>query len=194
VLSCQRCNTGYSADERYLLLRLAACVDPGVPAAYGIWEQAKQAMDVTRATDEREREHRQAAWDAFNQDTAQIDSTPEQGLLPSFASNFDIGSRTLVRIQAEKLDSVIKKWGLGIHSYVWNEPASIDAEVTVLHINEVDAAAAFRDVNGHWNLIDRGPGVQVRFLADREGDERSSLYEFKIWGGFTAYVSIQERL
>jgi hypothetical protein len=192
ALSCADCNVSrYSAAEGYLLLRLSACVDPQLPAANGIWEQARQAMDVTLATDERERACRQAAWDAFNQDTAEIDTPPAQGLLPAFASNFDIGSRTLVRIQADRLDSVAEKWALGIHSHVWKEPAAADAEMAVLHISEADAQDIFRGTEGHWKTIDRGPGISVLYLADREGTE--TLYEFKIWGQVMAHVSIRER-
>jgi hypothetical protein len=172
-------------------LRFSACVDPQLPAANGIWEQARQAMDVTLATDERERAHRQAAWDAFDRDTAEIATPPVQGLLPAFASNFDIGSRTLVRIRADMLDSVAEKWALGIHSHVWNEPAAADAAITVLRISEADAQDVFHGTEGHWSTIDRGPGISVRYLADGEGTE--CLYEFRIWGQVMAHVSIRER-
>jgi hypothetical protein len=195
ALSCRSCNTErYSAAESYLLLRLSACVDPLNFAASGVWEQAKQAIDADLATTDRERTHRQVAWEAFNRDIAEIATPPAEGLLPSFSANFEIGSRTLVRIQADKLNYVIEKWALGIHSYVWKEPASEDAEISVMHLSEEDVRNIFQEAGPHWRSIDKGPGVQVRYLADRQGSERSSLYEFKIWGQFIAYASIRESL
>ena len=73
---------------------------------------------------------------------------------------------------------------------------SVDAEIAVLHVPMEEAATqeAFRDSEGHWKRIDCGPGIQIRYLAVRKGDERKSLYEFRIWETFVAHVSISETL
>jgi hypothetical protein len=149
-------------------------------------------MDASLAPDEREREHRQAAWDALAADTMKIDRPPDVGLLPSFASNFDLGSRMSIRIQSEKLNSVIEKWGLGIHSHIWKKPAAIDAEITVLQIDALDARELLQGAEGHWKTIDRGPGIQIRYVSGCGGDERFTLYEFTIWERFVAYAAIRE--
>jgi hypothetical protein len=177
-----------------VFLRLSACVDPRLIGAEGVWERARRAMDVNLVASATERRHRQASWDAFNQDVAQINDRPEHGLLPSFSANFDIGSRAAVRIQADKLDAVIKKWALGLHFHVWKEPAVTDATITVQHIKEEDAQVAFRGTEGFWHAIDAGPGIIIRYLKGVNESRRSTIYEFKIWGTFTVYASILERL
>jgi hypothetical protein len=128
VPSCNCCNNRYSASERYALLRLAACVNPQIPASQGVWERACRAMNVEAAKSPVDRAHRQAAWEAFNRDTEEIDNLPAEGVLPSFLSNYhDAGSRIVVHIQALKLNDLIKKWCLGIHYYLWKNPASPQA-------------------------------------------------------------------
>jgi hypothetical protein len=193
--SCRACNTDrYSASERYLLLRLAACIDPKLPGAEGIWERAKRSIDVTRATDDRDRAHRQAAAESLGRDSFGVHEVPDESALPSFISNFDAGSRTAIRIRADKLNPIVEKWGLGIHFYVWKEAASADAEVTVLHVGESVTQEAFRGSEEHWKSIDCGPGIQIRYLSAREGNERESLYEFRIWETLITHVSIRETL
>jgi hypothetical protein len=195
ALSCRPCNTDrYSANERYLFLRLAACVDPKLPGAEGIWEKAKRTMDVARAQDDKERAHRQGAREAMGRGAFEMENIPDSGVLPSFAQNFDMGSRTAMVIRADALDSIAEKWGLGVHSHVWKEAATVDAEVAILHIGEAAAHEAFRGSEGHWKSIDCGPGIQIRYLATREGRERHSLYEFRIWETFVTHVSIRETL
>jgi hypothetical protein len=177
-----------------LFLRLAACVNPKLPAADGIWEKAKQTMDVTRARDDKERAHRQGAREALGRGAFEMEDIPDSGVLPSFVQNFDLGSRTAMVIQADTLNSVVEKWGLGVHSHVWKEAASVDAEVAVLHVGQSVTQELFRGSEEHWKTIDRGPGIQIRYLAVREGHERHSLYEFKIWETFVTHVSIREIL
>jgi hypothetical protein len=193
VLACHNCNTNrYSADERYLLLRLSACVDPSLPAAEGVWEQARQAMDVHSAPNEEERRHRQAAWDAFNRDIEEIGTPSDEGMLPAFVSNFDVGSRTRVRIQADRLESVAGKWALGFHSYVWKKPLPIDSAVSVFQLRETDVSDIFSFADGRWTVIDRGPGIRIRYITCSDETGQHTVYEFQIWGRVIAYVSIQE--
>ncbi len=195
ALSCRPCNTDrYSASERYLFLRLAACVDPKLPGTDGIWEKAKRTMDVTMACDDKERAHRQGAREALGRVAFEMENIPDSGVLPSFVRNFNLGSRTAIFVQADKLDSIIEKWGLGVHSHVWKEAASVDAEVAILHVGQSVTQEAFRGSEEHWKSIDCGPGIQIRYLAVREGDERHSLYEFRIWETFVTHVSIRETL
>ena len=193
VLACQDCNTNrYSADERYLLLRLSACVDPSLPAAEGVWEQARQAMDVFNAPNEQERKHRQAAWDAFNGDTDETGTAADGGMLPAFVSNSQMGSSVLVRIQADRLESVVGKWSLGFHSYVWKKPAPIEAAVSIFHLKESDASEIFLFADERWTMIDLGPGIRIRYITDGDGTERHTVYEFQIWGRVIAHASIRE--
>jgi hypothetical protein len=195
ALSCRPCNTDrYSASERYLFLRFAACADPKRPAADGIWARAKRTMDIARARDDKERAHRQGAREAFGRGAFEMENIPDSGVLPSFVQNFNLGSRTAMVIQADTLHSVVEKWGLGVHSHIWKEAASVDAEVAVLHVGESVTRELFRGSEEHWNSLDCGPGIQIRYLAVREGDERHSLYEFRIWETFVTHVSIRETL
>ena len=45
VPSCRPCNTRYSKLEDDLKIRLAFCVDPSNPAAQGVYERARRALD-----------------------------------------------------------------------------------------------------------------------------------------------------
>jgi hypothetical protein len=121
-----------------------------------------------------------------------MENIPDSGLLPSFVRNFNLGSRTAMLIPSDMLNPVVEKWGLGVHSHVWKEAAAIDAEVEVLHLDESATQEAFRGSEEFWKGIDCGPGIQIRYLAVREGDERHSLYEFRIWETFVTHVSIIE--
>ena len=194
ALSCRTCNTDrYSASERYLFLRLAACVDPKLPGADGIWEKAKWTMDVTRAGDDKERAHRQGAREALGRCAFEMENIPDSGVPPSFEQNFNQGSRTAMFIRVDMLNSIVEKWGLGVHSHVWKEAASVDAEVAVLHVGEA-VARGFLGAARSTGKPSTGPGIQIRYLAVRERDERHSLYEFRIWETFVTHVSISETL
>jgi len=148
-------------------------------------------MDVEAAKSPVDRAHRQAAWEAFNRDTEEIVNLPAAGVLPSFLSNYhNAGSRTVVHIQAHKLNDLIKKWSLGIHYHLWKNPASQKAEVTAIHLSDDDAEYAFQGTLDYWETIDLGPGIQIRYLSKAEGTDRSSIYKFTIWGQFTVYGTI----
>ncbi|MGE5270648.1 MAG: HNH endonuclease [Thiohalocapsa sp.] len=190
--ACRECNQGYSKIERYALQRLAACVDTGKQAAKGIWEKVFRSLRVQDAKDDRDREHRRASWEAFTRDIREIQGEVPQSALPSFASNHALGSSTAVLVDAKRLNSVIEKWALGFHPSVWGGPVEPDAEIEIVHATEEAAEIAFQELERYWKTIDQGVGVQIRYLAVRDGNRRRTVYEFTIWEQFKARCSIEE--
>ena len=190
--ACERCNNEYSHLEQYLLVRLAMCVNPAIPASAGVWERAKRAMDYRSLKDPIERAKRRAVYIAVTHDIKEVNVLPPRGVLPSFLTNFGQGSRTIVRIDANKLNSLIEKWALGIHRHVWGEPATRDAHTKVMHLTNQNTAASFPGTAGLWKILDGGPGLNVSYLAAQGHKSRTAIYSFLIWDQFRAYGTIEE--
>ena len=193
--ACRNCNSGkFAAIERYLLLRLAMCVDPTDPAAAGVWDRAKRSVDPKRAKGDKDRRHRQMQKDALTRDLRELESVPQHAL-PFSIVNFATGSRVSVDISAERLNSLIQKWTRGFYYCIHGVPLSTAANIEVMHISDRAALEAFVKIWHHARAIDGGIGVQVRFWSAEESGRREELYVYSIWKQFRAYAAvIGERL
>lgn len=175
-----------------MLVRLAMCADPTVPASNGVWDRAKRSMDYQNIRDPKEREKRKRVHDAIMKDMEQVTSLPQAGALPSFLRNYERGSRTTIRVRADMLNSLIELWALGFHRIAWGEPASASARVEVHHVADKHAITAFRGTEGRWKTFYGGPGVQISLLPGGDTARRATVYAFAIWDQFRAYASVNE--
>lgn len=189
--ACQKCNNHFSPIERYVHARLAACVDATHPAAAGMWEKAKHSIDPARARNRRDREHRLRQWGAFWSEVTSL-SEPPVHTLPFSAPNFSKGSRTGLKINGKKLNSLVEKWVRGIYYKIHGHPLSSRGEISVIHLPEGAAATAFGKFWDERNILDAGPGVHVSYLSAQEGSKRADVYEFKIWSQFKVFASADD--
>jgi hypothetical protein len=158
--ACRRCNNHFSPIEGYVHARLAACVDPTHPAAAGMWEKARNSIDPKLARTAREREHRIRQRNAFWSGLTRLREASAH-TLPFSISNLAQGSRTGLIIEAEKLNSLVEKWVRGIYYKIHGHALSSDCEISVIHIQEEEAATAFGKFWQQRKCLDAGPGIQV---------------------------------
>jgi hypothetical protein len=192
VYACEPCNNKKSHLEQCMLVRLAMCADPTVPASNGVWDRAKRSMDYQNVRDPAEREKRKRVHDAIMRDMEEVTSLPQAGVLPSFLRNYELGSRTTIKVPADMLNSLIEFWALGFHRIAWGEPASATARLEVQHVAVKDAITAFRGTEGRWKTFYGGPGVQIALLPGRDSARRVTVYAFAIWDQFRAYAVVDE--
>jgi hypothetical protein len=191
--ACTSCNNRYSPIERYVHARLAACIDPTHPAAAGMWEKAKSSIDPKRARNRRDREHRIRQRNAFWSGLTELRQPPAH-TLPFSISNFAKGARTGLIIEGEKLNTLVEKWAKGVYYKIHGHALSTDGEISVIHIHEEEAAAAFGKFWEQRKLLDAGPGIQVSYLSVDEGTKRADVYVFKIWNQFEVFASADDRI
>jgi hypothetical protein len=191
--ACRECNNHFSADERYIHTRLAACIDTTHPAASGMWEKAKASIDPERARGERDREHRRRQRNAFWGGLMTLDEPP-QSTLPFSAPNFDQGSRTGLTIEASRINSLVEKWARGIYYKIHGHPVSASGKISVEHLREGAVEVAFGQFWSQRTILDAGPGIQMSYLSIDEVPRRADVYLFKIWGKFEVFASIDDVL
>ena len=191
VPACNKCNNCFSSIERYVHTRIAACIDPGRPAAAGMWENALRSVTPSKARNDKDRRHRahqrQVLWNEMI--TVEV---PPKGTLPFSVGNLAQGSRTALRIDAKKLDDLIKKWARGIHRVVWKVPCPLQAQIEIFHVSDLAAEIAFKGADAHWKILDGGEGIKVSYLAANEGVKRVTVYRFDIWGRFRCFAYVEE--
>lgn len=185
VPSCRKCNNSFSTPERDLLTRLSFCMDPEDPQLARITTRVKRSINPREAKNPRD-------WMArFNQrqqiiaDLRPLNQRTRAGLLPSFQSNEEKGSNTVIQIPSELLDLVLEKWIRGFFFLELGYPVPEGFEVSTYHLRDKDANDAFREVwhmGKHWKPSE---GVHIaHFVTDeRNGYAMAAL----LWKEFRAY-------
>jgi hypothetical protein len=158
-----------------------------------MWEKARNSIDPKRARTGRDREHRIRQRNAFWAELRELREAPPH-TLPFSISNLAKGSRTGLIIEADKLNSLVQKWVRGIYYKIHGHPLSSDGEISVIHIHEADAAAAFGKFWEQRKCLDAGPGIQVSYLSVEEGSKRADVYVFRIWDQFEVFASADDVL
>jgi len=193
VRACVECNNEYSRLEEFVLLRLAACVDPKHAAAAGIWQKARRSIDPNEARDERDQRARVKKQRKFLQELRILQSRPELGILPSFDKNWEQGSRLAVLVPADDLDALVRKWVQGVHYKTLGrlipEPPAID----VFHIDEGAASVQpLREILNRSTNHHRGPGIEIGQAIGSGETGMITVYRFLIWDQFNVYASLRE--
>ena len=191
--ACASCNNRFSSIERYVHARLAACIDTTHPAAEGMWEKAKNSIDPKRARNARDREQRIRQRKAFWGALEELREAPAH-TLPFSIRNFADGSRTGIIVAAAKIDLLIEKWARGLYYKIHECPLSLSAEISVMHLGEKEATAAFGEGWALRKCLDAGPGIQVSYFSANEGRERADVYLFKIWNQFEVFAWVDEKI
>lgn len=188
------CNVKFGATENRVRTLLALGVDRSQLAAKGVVEAALRSINPQAAKSKRDSTHRAAHRDRIVRDIYEVKSLPTAGVLPSFVSNFtELGSRHAFRIDAEDLNSVVKKWIQGIHYCEFGRILNKRDIVTVLHLAEGDALAPRRLIFDNGRNFQKGPGVSVGYVSGSDGNRRTVMYRFLIWEKFEVFGSVEER-
>lgn len=194
VPACDRCNNRKSRFEQQMFVRLALCADPTNPAAHGMYDRAKRAIDPDAASDVLERSKRRRLREQIMSEMQQVAQLPGEGILPSFVGNFAQGSRTAIVFKTHLLDELVNLWARGVHRVAWGDCVVSGAEIEHLQLTDEVAAKAFEETQGRWKILDGGPGVQVSVLPGAGDGHRVTIYAFLIWNQFRAYAIVQERV
>jgi hypothetical protein len=115
-------------------------------------------------------------------------------MLPFSIPNFAQGARTGITIDPKKLDSLVEKWVRGIYYRIHGHVLSTDGEISVIHADEDEVAAAFGDLWEQRKCLDAGPGIQVSYLSVDEGIKRADVYVFKIWDQVEVFASADDKI
>lgn len=191
VRSCQACNNNKSALEGDLLGRLAWSLDPNDRELADIVRRARRSVDPRCAKTRQDFIHRFNRREAVRRSIVNVQSRDAPGLLPSFARNFDTGSRNGMWVPAQSLDRLVQMWIRGIHlcEVGWIIPAGY--AVSVMHIDDQIWAEAVADIVEHARVIQKGPGVEVAIFRAEDGDEFMMLYALNMWNALRCSASVE---
>ncbi len=193
VPSCRDCNHTFSKIEEDIGLRIAMCLDREDPAAAGIVEKALRAIDPSQGRDETDQLARQRKGQKLRAAMREMMSLPQSGVLPSFQTNWDLGSRTVTLLPADDLHNLVKKWVRGVHFATLGRLIKQDENIDIFHLPEETAEEAFRDIKPRATLLRKGPGIEVMQASASESGQTRTLYAFNIWDQYQVYASVDER-
>ena len=126
-------------------------------------------------------------------DVHEIDSIPEEGVLPSFRANYEAGSRTMVRISADELNALAEKWVRGVHRRILGRIIVPPASIDILHLLEENAHEALEKLHPITRRHTAGPDVEVVHAVASDESRTRSFYEIGLWGGqFKVHASVEE--
>jgi hypothetical protein len=191
VPSCRPCNTRYSKLEDDFKIRLAFCVDPANPAAQGVYERARRALDPHMGKNPTDRRLRRERKKKIYKDLLDFDTQP-QGVLPFSAKNFDRGSRLGILISKD-LDKLIEKWVKGLHFLLFSRYITDKDTIEIMHADDELFIRTVGPFSQHATAVRKGPGVEVTYLSAEEGQERHTLYRFNIWAQFQTYAYVVDQ-
>jgi hypothetical protein len=190
VPACRKCNNQLSAIEKAVLVRLAFCLDPKNEAHRPICERALRAVDPSAAKTPREARHRMALRQKMQRELKFFEHRDSHGIMPSFADNFDAGSRYGVLISGEQYRGLGEKWAKGLYRYHLKKLVPKDATFDVYSADAETERAAFSHVQSDLVLLHRGPDLQVLMHHTAGPGVESTLFSVRIWQRFKMQMAI----
>lgn len=191
--SCAICNGHFGELEKKLLVLLAYCINPTLPAAQGLYERARRTMGIqVEGLSEEEKGHREALRHKLLSEVRPYSPDIQPHIIPGLGPHPEapVSSQMQLMIKAEDIYAVVKKIVRGCEYWLSGgrivEPP-YDIEVffpieTPEDVSKLMAAFALGPVF-------LGPGLRIRRGAAQD-DPLSVLYELVIWDTLTAYASI----
>lgn len=191
VPACRACNNRFSVSEDSVLNRLALCMNPKDPAIGHIVQRALRSTDPKFARSPRDIMHRFNKRQALKQGLIDVQNPKGPGLLPSFLHNFEMGSRTGIRVPAKALEEVVTKWIRGVYYCELGRTIPREDVVSVEFVNDDVAAEAFSQIIQFAKRVQKGPRVEVLIWHVEEGEASITQFAFNIWQQFRAYGSVE---
>lgn len=190
VPACRNCNNQLGATEKAVLVRLAFCLDPRNEAYRPICERALRAIDPSAATTQREARHRAALRQRMQRELKFFDSRDSYGVMPSFADNFDAGSRYGVLISGEQYRALGEKWAKGLYRYHLKKLVPKGATFDVYSADAETEREALSHLQPELVPLHRGPDLQVLMHHAAEQGVESTIFAVRIWQRFKMQMAI----
>lgn len=177
--------------EEDLLICLALCVDPHVPATAGIVQKALRSMKPVHGRDDRDKSARASRAKRLNEILINGSDIPRSAVYPGLGERWGRSSQEGlgVRVPAESLKRLAEKIVRGIY-YLQDEtfiepPYAID-----FYALDDDGAAHLRALLDQFGQIyAREPGIVVRRVVPKDAP-LCGVFEIDIWGQFKMYASV----
>ncbi|MEX0696275.1 MAG: hypothetical protein WEB85_10560 [Dongiaceae bacterium] len=192
VFACKKCNHELGIIEQEMFIRLGLCLDPNAPGANEIVSRALAALDPQLATNAQEAEKRRQVRHRISKDVEELPELPGIGVLPAFKANWDLGSRTGIRIDPQQLHRVVQKWVKGLHFRITERLIPDWDSINVRHITAETEAHAFREIEPYAMKYNKGPGIQVLQFSASENGQNATIYRFVIWDQYRVHATIFE--
>ncbi|MFO1153525.1 MAG: hypothetical protein U1E42_07640 [Rhodospirillales bacterium] len=123
-----------------------------------------------------------------------FESQPEIGVLPSFAQNWEQGSRTAVLMPVDDLDAIVRKWVQGVHYNTLGRIIPDASAIDVFHVDECAGdAPPLIEILKRSPTHHRGPGIKITQASGSDETKIMTLYRFLIWQQFIVYASVREQ-
>lgn len=194
VPSCQKCNNRFSRLEEEMLLHLAMCLDPNGQHSSKIVKWAFRSIDPSLGKTEKEKRIRGKKREKIAGKFTELEQLPEKGVLPTFKSNWDRGSRIAFQIPASDLNNLVRKWFRGIHYKTTKRLIPHFIHINVFHITDDAAKEALKKVTKPTAIFKFGPGLTIFQILSHEKNHRGIIYGVNIWDQFKVYGSFEEQL
>lgn len=192
--SCQPCNGKFGEMEKEIFVRMAMCIDPGKPAAAGLWARAKVwlGIGVTGISDE-EMGHRIALRKKVFADSMPLSVNSDlQHVLPGLGPHPEapLKDQLQVSIPEEMVAAVAMKIVRGCEYWFTNgriiEPPY---EIDLVHAIPANLPPSVTQLIDAFSGTDLGTGLRMRRggACDELG---TAMYEIVVWDSWTFYAVI----
>lgn len=191
IPTCQPCNQDYGQMEEDLLIRLAMCVDPHVPATAGIVQKALRSMKPEYARDERDKAARASKGNRLKEILLNGADIPRAAVYPGLGERWGRPPQEGlgILVPAESLRRLTEKIVRGI--YYLKDETFIEPPYTIdFYALDDDGAAPFRILLDQFGqTYAREPGIVVRRVVPEDAP-LCGVFEIDIWGQFKMYASV----
>ena len=189
--SCRKCNNEYSSQEADVLNTIGFCLDPNDSNIAHICQKSLDSIDVRKMKNARDFKHRFNKREAMRARTQHIDRISKKNMMPSFKHNLEKGSTMGINISSKNLDSVIRKWAVGVHYCEFGAFVPNEAEISVHHVSDEVAKDAYKNITENANIFKKGPSVTVHVWRAFQDNKEMSHYGFNLYGQFKAFVTME---
>jgi hypothetical protein len=191
VPACFPCNKSLSRIEEETLRRLAMCANVRDKTLTKIIATAKRSVNPAYGKNPKDKAMREKRRQALIRDLMHDVSPQMPGMLPAFQRNFDEGSNTGIKLDANELEAIGTKWIRGLHYWRLGDLIPPTAAIDIHFVTDEVAQMAFAEILKFATAVHNGPGVQALIFDAVEGNRRITQYAFKIWSEFKLYGTVE---
>lgn len=188
IPSCIPCNRAFGEIEEEMLITMGLAVEPSHYASLGINQRAINALDPSRARNDRDRAAREAMMRRVRERLVHNVSEMSAGVIPNLArsENLNTQGQNGLFIPDEYFTSLCRKFVKGItwvaHRQLINEDEYTINSFPMKPDNLILQQAV------HWTDYSRAPGLIIKRVIS-EGDPTSSINVIIIWQQYLFYAS-----
>ena len=192
IPSCVPCNREYGEIEEEMLITIGLTTAPSHYASMGISQKAFNALDQSRAKNEKDRLARVATLNKIQGRLIHDVSAMAEGTILNYARPEDQNSQNMhgLFIPEEHLTMLCRKFVKGV-TWIANKALIDDAEY-IIDSSPMSPYDKIPYVENYWVDYSLPPGLIIKRIAAKE-DPVCAIYFIMIWQQYTFYATCNHR-